>query len=223
MKYTGEHLNEEFCRAVGINPESVNRIVVDLAVGEVARVTTEGFVETDDGKIDRLKTVLRHYELKPKGGIELKNPFKRTKPDKPDQGDQPEPDGPANCRCFIVGVDAAQLTPPLDDLGLSFQVGYDDNRRGSPGAWYLAFTPSYSWKGQTFGVNGATVVKGIGLETDRGVQYGITDDGLITFYFQSRPTDVQIYAVVKATENQVAAIMKKYGETKAILECLKKK
>ena len=65
-KYTGTYLNDEICRAVGINPSSVYRVIVDLKVGEIAKVTTHGFVETDDGKIDRLTRVLKHYELKPK-------------------------------------------------------------------------------------------------------------------------------------------------------------
>ena len=65
-KYSGTYLNDELCHAVGIDPTSVYRVIVDCRVGQIAKVITHGFVETDDGKIDRLKRVVRHYELKPK-------------------------------------------------------------------------------------------------------------------------------------------------------------
>ena len=65
-KYSGTYLNDQICEAVGVKPESVYRVIVDAKVGEIAKVITHGFVESDDGKIDRLKRVLRHYELRPK-------------------------------------------------------------------------------------------------------------------------------------------------------------
>lgn len=65
-KYSGKYLNDQICQAVGVNPNSVYRVIVDCQLGEVAKVITHGFVETDDGKIDHLKKVIRHYELRPK-------------------------------------------------------------------------------------------------------------------------------------------------------------
>lgn len=69
-QYTGEYLNEQICRAFGINPEAVFSATIELKVGEVARVRTYGFVETSDGKIDKLKKIFKEYELKPKGGYQ---------------------------------------------------------------------------------------------------------------------------------------------------------
>ena len=68
MKVTGNKLGDALARAVGINPASVYRVIIDCKVGEIARVITHGFVKTDEGKIDHLKKVVRHYELKPKDG-----------------------------------------------------------------------------------------------------------------------------------------------------------
>lgn len=222
MKYTGEHLNEEFCRAVGINPESVDRVVIDLAVGNAARVSTQGFVETDDGKIDRLKCVLRHYELKPKGRYELKNIFKRRKPDKPVQ-EEKAPEGSRNCRCFIVQSEPLDL----EEMGISFQIGYDDNYRGSMGAWYLVFMPSYSWKGRTYGSIGPELVKEVGLEipleNSRAIQHGIKEDGSVWVYFQQRPSDALVKELIQDTQHIVEGIMGDYHILKAFQTVNKKK
>ena len=67
MKYTVGYLNDVICQAVGIDPKSVYRVIVDCQVGEIAKVITHGFVETSDGKLDFLKKTVRHYELRPKG------------------------------------------------------------------------------------------------------------------------------------------------------------
>lgn len=68
--YTGTLLGDEICKAFGLNPQSVYRVIIDCKVGEVAKVITHGFVEADDGEIDYFKKVLRKYELKPKGNDE---------------------------------------------------------------------------------------------------------------------------------------------------------
>lgn len=68
MKYTSETLNRAICEAVGINPDTVHSIVVECRAGEIVKVTTHGYAETDDGKIDHLMSVLREYELKPRKG-----------------------------------------------------------------------------------------------------------------------------------------------------------
>jgi hypothetical protein len=156
-------------------------------------------------------------KIKPKGGIKLKNPFKRTKPDKPDQG----PDVPANYRCPMSIPTMKQLTPPLDDLGLSFQVGYDHNFRGTLGAWYLTFMPSYSWKCHTLGLAAVAVVNRIGLEFSRDVNYSIRDDGKIIFTFQERPTDAQVFAIIKETGRQITDILKRYRETEIMMKISK--
>lgn len=65
MKYTSETLNRAICEAVGLDPNMVHSIVIECRAGEIAKVTAHGYAETDDGKIDRLKAVLREYELRP--------------------------------------------------------------------------------------------------------------------------------------------------------------
>jgi len=66
-KYTGEHLNEVICRAVGVDPSKVYRVVVDAKVGDIALVTTYGYVETDEGKLHEFADVVRHYEIRERG------------------------------------------------------------------------------------------------------------------------------------------------------------
>ncbi len=64
-KYSGTYLNDQICEAVGVNPKTVYRVILDCRVGKIAKVITHGFVESDDGKIDRFKRVVKHYELRP--------------------------------------------------------------------------------------------------------------------------------------------------------------
>lgn len=49
---------------MGIDPVTVNRVIIDFRVGEIARITTHGYVESNDSRIKRLDKVLRRFELR---------------------------------------------------------------------------------------------------------------------------------------------------------------
>lgn len=66
-KYTGERLNEAICQAIGVDPTKVYRVVLDARVGEIARVTTFGYAETEDGKLHQFADVVKHYEIRERG------------------------------------------------------------------------------------------------------------------------------------------------------------
>jgi len=108
-------------------------------------------------------------------------------------------------------------TPPdLSALGVRFEVGYDPNFRGSFD-WRVAFMPSYTFRGQCFGVDGAALVNEVGLEIPHGAEVKVADDGLITWFTQGRPTDDQVETFVRGTQKQIENIMREYGRTRAFL------
>ena len=63
--YEGRDLNDRLCKAVGVNPNTVYRVIIDSEINHIAKVITHGYVETDDGEIDLLQPILRRYELRP--------------------------------------------------------------------------------------------------------------------------------------------------------------
>jgi hypothetical protein len=249
MKYTGEHLNEEFCRAVGINPESVYRIIVDLNVGEVARVYTEGFVETDDGKIDRLKRILRYYELKPKGGIKLKNPFKRNKPEPEPEAKARDPERsipePAPFAFFRIpksvlsrgvtlrftedDVEEIPTAGPLyTRLGMKLDFHFDPSFfRDSKQYWHIEVTPDYTYRGQCFGVaDVAKLAQDVGLvfpnEASSASDVRVLDDGRVAWCVSYLPDATEVVKFAEEVQRQITGIMADYGRTKAIMGAVKR-
>ena len=61
--YTGVELGKELCEAVGVNPENINRIIVDCRIGAAAVVITHGFADTDIEKVSELKKEIKKYKL----------------------------------------------------------------------------------------------------------------------------------------------------------------
>jgi hypothetical protein len=250
MKYTGEYLNEEFCRAVGINPESVNRIIVDLAVGEAARVTTQGFVETDDGKIDRLKRVLRHYELKPKGRYAMKFKFwkKDTTPDPEPETRDPERSipKPAPFANIVIptslisrGItlqfteDGAREIPPagplLSRLEMKLDFHFDPSFfRDSKQYWTIDVLPEYTYRGQCFGVQDvAKLAQEVGLifpnEASSASDVRVKDDGRVSWTASYFPEPTEIVSFAEEVQRQISGIMADFGRAKAFQSALKKK
>ena len=83
-----------------------------------------------------------------------------------------------------------------------------------------------NWKGHCYGVDGASLVKSIGLEFPNAATPWASDvdieGGVLVWGRRTRPEAQEIAQVVQETQRQVARIMRRYGETKEILAALKK-
>ncbi len=116
----------------------------------------------------------------------------------------------------------------LERLGVAVSVIYDPTAHGQEfrRPWVIHAPLEYNWKGHCYGADGPAVVKGVGLEFPNAATPWANDvdleDGVLTWRLRARPDAEQIAQVVQEAQRQVAHIMRRYGETKAILAELDK-
>lgn len=240
-KYTGEYLNAEICRAIGIDPNQVDRVVVDCKVGDAARVTTEGFVESDDGKIDRLKRVLRHYEIKPKGRYEMKNPFKRNQA--PAQGHDPAK-GKDHAAVITVKIDAQEAEAAFERMKAEVEMGQlsdlaklgryvrvehfpeyvGPNHAPGKAPWVVTTNVDlHDAQWTRYGHKGVEIVNAVGLPECVGkVELVAEDNGRVVIPSVDPPTAQGIAAFVAHVEKHTTAILDEYRRFEAMGQVRKK-
>lgn len=137
--------------------------------------------------------------------------WKKTKPAQ----DKTEPyQGHPNARCVMVLRPEAVEATILDRLDHKVEVGFDPNFRGSF-PWFVSFDVSFTWRGESFGLEGPALVRECGVMFPNArmpwvQEFRMTEDNRFVWASYVRPTAHQIAQVVQETQRQVEDYMRAF-------------